>query len=189
MYVLKDGKFPLTDHNDIFSKSGSYHTLVKLDEENKFSKSGSYDELKKEDIIHVKITGFDCDVTNNNGCNITVEKVEFDLIFLPKDDRDEAKTRFTKIDSPFSNEIAVKIKNPVLNFPYGIVNKDSKSPESPEYLTLQYYDNNDEFKTFDMYKKQMTISGGITRRMKKKCKQTTMKRKKRMKRKKSYRRK
>jgi hypothetical protein len=43
-----------------------------------------------------------------------------------------------------------------------------------------------------MYGKQMTISGGITRRMKKKCKQTTMKRKKRkkrMKRKKSYRRK
>jgi hypothetical protein len=62
-YVLTDGKFPLTDYKDMFSKSGLYHTL--------------------NDAIKVKITGFDnsCQegqINKYGSCNITVEKGTLD---------------------------------------------------------------------------------------------------------------
>ena len=58
-YVLTDGKFPLTDYKDMFSKSGLYHTL--------------------NNNIKVKITGFDnsCQegqINQYGSCKITVEK-------------------------------------------------------------------------------------------------------------------
>ena len=60
-YELTAGKFPLTDYNDLFSKSKLYHTL--------------------NENIEVKITGFDnsCQegqINKYGSCQITVEKKE-----------------------------------------------------------------------------------------------------------------
>ena len=58
-YELTEGKFPLTDYTDMFSKSGLYHTL--------------------NNNIKVKITGFDIScyagkINEYGSCKITVEK-------------------------------------------------------------------------------------------------------------------
>ena len=62
LYVLRDGKFPLTDYKDMFSKSNLYHRLDVIDNN-----------------IKVKITGFDnsCQegqINKYGSCKITVEK-------------------------------------------------------------------------------------------------------------------